>query len=274
MTLQSQGDADNIGSCTTFSGSIAIATDVSVQMNIDGIQVITGDLVADNTVNLPALEANDLESIGGTFALTNMTLLTSLSFPQLSTVNTIQWVTLPRLNSLSFNNGVTKANSVNIFDSQLGSLEGLTLNTVSEMYISNNNQLQMINLPVKTISTAFHVEFNGRDMSVDLPNLVVANNMTLSNVSTINMPSLQAVNQSLGAYGCTFESFAAPNLTSVGGDISFIGNDDVTNVSMPVLTTLGGALKFAENSDLVNITGFPELAQIDGAIDISGNFSE
>ncbi|KAI6805444.1 hypothetical protein KC358_g14342, partial [Hortaea werneckii] len=39
-TIQNGGDASAIASCSTFSGSIAIATSVGGDINMDGIQKI------------------------------------------------------------------------------------------------------------------------------------------------------------------------------------------------------------------------------------------
>ena len=87
------------------------------------------------------------------------------------------------------------------------------------------------------------------------------------------MPGLAQVNQSIGFYGCTFENVSLPNLTAVGGSISFVGNNDVTNITMPELTTITGALFLSANGALEEVNGFPLLKTIDGAIDISGNFT-
>lgn len=273
MTISSQGDAGAIAGCTTFSGTIAVATGVTAPLSLDGIQTITGDLIVENVIGLPSFEAGNLASIEGTFSLINMTLLTSLSMPQLSIVNTIEWITLPRLQSLSFNKGVTNATAVNIFDSALGSLSGLNLESVSEMTISNNGQLTEVDLPITSINTGLAIEFNGQTMDVSFPNLENAFNLTFRNVSSLSMPGLGQVNQSVGFYGCTFDNISLPNLTSVGGSITFVGNNDVTNITMPELTSITGALFLSANPMLDTVNGFPLLKTIEGAIDMSGNFS-
>ncbi|KAF2155661.1 hypothetical protein K461DRAFT_274677 [Myriangium duriaei CBS 260.36] len=274
MTLQSQGDASALSGCTTFTGSIAIQTGIQSAIQLDNIQAITGDLVIENGTYIPSFSASGLKSIGGTFRLSYMTLLTSLNFPLLSQVGTISWITLPRLSSLTFGTGVSQAGTVLITDTALGSLDGLPLNSVKDFSVIQNQYLQEIDLPIKNIATAFQIAFNNNALKVSLPNLAVANNMTFRNVSSVVMPSLAGVNQSLGFYGCTFQQLSMPNLTTIGGDISFVGNNDVTNISAPILTSLGGALQLSANADLVNVTGFPELAKIAGAIDVNGNFSD
>lgn len=271
-TIQSQGDVDALSGCATVSGNVALQTGVT-SIDLGSIQEIDGDLVADNTAALVSFSSANLQTVTGNFKMINMTLLTNLNFPQLSSVGSIFWQTLPRLTSLSFSKTITQASSVSITDSQLSSLQGINLNSVDQFFVRSNNQLQAITMPITTVKTSFEVGFNGNPMAISLPNLKVANNMTFSNVSSLDMPALAGVNASIGFYGCTFPSVALANLTQVGGDITFAGNDDLTNVTAPALTTLGGALTMTANSDLDDISGFPKLAQIGGAIDINGNFS-
>ncbi|PSK34473.1 hypothetical protein C1H76_9413 [Elsinoe australis] len=274
FTIQNQGDAGTLSGCQTYTGSIAIQTGVSSDISLDGVRAITGDLVADNAVGLPSLSASSLETIGQAFSLTNMTLLTSLTFPRLSRVGSLNWQTLPRLSSLGFTSGVERADSVRIVDTQLGSLDGINLETVGEFTISNNNQLNEIEMQLEQVTGAWNIEFNGRNTSVSLPNLENAFNMTFRNVSSVSIPSLASVNSSIGFWGCTFGSLAAPNLTTVGGSVTLNSNTQLTNVSMPRLTSIRGALQVANNTEYDNIDGFQAVTQVGGAVDCYGNFTD
>ncbi|KAF2223632.1 GPI-anchored cell wall organization protein Ecm33 [Elsinoe ampelina] len=274
FTIQNQGDAGRLSGCQTYTGNIAIQTGVTSDISLDGVRSISGDLIADNAVGLPSLTANSLETIGGTFGLTNMTLLTSLSFPRLTEVGTLVWQTLPRLSSLGFTTGVRRADSVRIIDTQLGSLDGINLETVGEFYISNNNQLNEIDMQVEQVTGAWNIEFNGRNTSVNLPNLENAFNMTFRNVSSISIPSLASVNSSLGFWGGLYDTIAGPNLTSVGGSLVFVSNRALTNVSFPRLTQVRGALLVANNTEYDIIDGFPAVSTVGGAVDFYGNFTD
>ncbi|KAF4551642.1 putative GPI-anchored cell wall organization protein [Elsinoe fawcettii] len=274
FTIQNQGDAGRLSGCATYTGSIAIQTGTTSDISLDGVRAITGSLGADNAVGLPSLSANSLESIGDNFSLTNMTLLTSLNFPRLTEVGSLVWQTLPRLSSLGFTSGLRRADSVRIIDTQLGSLDGINLETVGEFYISNNNQLNEIEMQLEQVTGAWNIEFNGRQTRVSLPNLENAFNMTFRNVSSISIPSLNSVNSSLGFWAGLYESIAAPNLTSVGGSLVFVSNAQLTNVSMPRLTTVRGALQVANNTEYDSIDGFPAVATVGGAVDAYGNFSD
>lgn len=99
--------------------------------------------------------------------------------------------------------------------------------------------------------------------------------MTIANVSDFSAPSLVTVNGSARFDSNYFTSFNAPNLTSTKtGDISFVGNSQLTNITFPVLTAIGGGLLIANNTGLDEITGFPKVKSVGGAVKLRGNFTD
>lgn len=273
-TIQNAGDASALASCTTFSGSIAIATGTTDQIALDGIQRITGSLIADNVTQVTQLSADSLDTIGDSFSLSSLTILSSLNFPRLTNVQTIDWTALPALQGLSFTTGVQQASSVSIQNTQLNTLDGINLQTVDQMTIANNNYLDDISMQLGNVTTSLILEANGRNVSANFPNLEWAFNMTFRNCSTVTIPSLASLNGSMGFYANFFESIAAPNLTTVGGSLSFVSNEDLTNISFPELKTVTGGLQVANNTELKSIDGFPALETVGGALDFSGNFTD
>ncbi|KAK5110758.1 hypothetical protein LTR62_005635 [Meristemomyces frigidus] len=276
-TIQNGGDASALASCQTFSGSIAIATGFVDTVSLDGIQRISGSLIANNVTQITQISASSLEQIDDSFMLNGLTILTTLSFPRLTEVATLDWEALPALQGLSFTTGVQKASQVSIQNTQLNSLNGINLQVVDTMTIANNPYLNEINMQLGNISTSLVLEANGRNVSATFPNLEWANNMTFRNVSTISIPSLASINGSMGFISNFFTSIVAPNLTSVGamggGSLSFVSNADMTNLSFPELTTVGGGLQVANNTALNTVNGFPSLKTVGGALDFNGNFS-
>jgi hypothetical protein len=109
----SQDDATALAACKTFSGSIAVSTAFSGSMALDSVQQITGDLVAANSSELIELSGSDLQTIGGSFKLEALQLLTTLNFPKLSKVEALQWNALPNLQDVGFTQGIN-AKQVNI----------------------------------------------------------------------------------------------------------------------------------------------------------------
>jgi len=97
--------------------------------------------------------------------------------------------------------------------------------------------------------------------------------MTFRNCSSVKLPSLEQLNNSLNLIGNTFTEFTAPNLTEVGGALAIVSNFDLKNISFPMLQAVGANLQVANNTKLSKIDGFPELESIDGALDFNGNMS-
>jgi len=272
-TINSQADATALASsCSTVSGSVAISSSVAGSIALDGIQQIKGDLICVGAVNLTSLSGSTLNAITGTMQLTSLTIMSTLQFPVLSSVGAIQWTTLNAIQQLTFTTGISQAKSVFITDTALTTLDGINLNTVGSLEITNNAYLRTISTQVANITSALTISANGPNLNLTFPNLIFAYNMTVRNVSSLTIPSLAAVNTTFGVYGSYMTSIMAPNLTQVGGDLAIVANSALTNVSMPQLTSVGGGFLIANNTDLLDIDGFGSL-QSTGAVSMSGNFT-
>ena len=223
---------------------------------------------------ISSIGGSGLESIGDSFTLDNVQTLSTLNFPQLTEVKSIEWIGLPALQGLSFTSGIQSVESLSIQNTNLGSLEGIDLETVDTFFVANNVYLTEINMQLANVETSLQIAANGEEVEVEFPNMEWAFNMTFRNCSRISLPSLAAVNGSLGFYTNYFESLAAPNLTTIGGGLSFVSNEELTNASFPELKTVSGGLQLANNTALEEVTGFPSLTRVGGDLDINGNFSE
>ncbi len=285
LTITASADASGLSSCTTYSGSVAIPTGLSVpvdpnghqQLSVDGVQVITGNLTVTNAIMLSSLSFGDLSSVGG-FELGGLTVLSELSMPQLTKVDQLNFTALPALQQLSFGGtGVTQASSILITNTGLSSLQGINnLQQVDFFNVNNNPSLQNISLQVTSIKNSLDIEANDgyvTGLQTSFPMLETAQNMTFRNCSSVSLPALANVTEDLGFYGNTMQSFAAPNLTTCGGLI-FVDNTDLTNISLPLLTSINASYQIANNTQLKIINGFQKLSIIGGALDFNGNFTE
>lgn len=272
-TISSSSDATALASCTTFKGSIEIASTASGSIALDGITTISGDLTA-NSTGVTAISASSLQEITGEFSLTQMTTMTDLSFPELTKVGSINWVTLPALRALTFTTGLQETDSLYITDTQLTSLDGIDLQVASSILITNNRNLMSINMQLANVTDGIVLGDNNKELSIEFPNLIWANNMTIANCSEFSAPSLASVNSSIGFYTSTFKNLTAANLTTVGGDLSFIGNNELTNISMPILKSITGGFNIANNSALDIVDGFPKLSTVGGAVNFDGSFTQ
>lgn len=272
LTVVSPADASGLSSCTTFSGSVAIATEAAGIFSFPSVRRITGDLTATGATNVSSISADSLESIGGTFGLNNLQTLNTLNFQQISQVGKIDFSGLPNLNMLNFPQNIRSASSLNIQNTFLNSLNGINLQQVDSIYIANNNLLQDISFQLSNLTGTINVESNGNQLQVKFPNLITASNITFRNVPSIAIPSLTNTTGSLGFYECSLSSLAAPNLTAVGGTLAINTNPSLTNISMPVLEQITGGLQVQNNSVLQSVS-FPALTTVTGATDMYGNFT-
>lgn len=272
-TIQNAGDATAIASCSTFTGNIAIATGTTDDISFSGVKKISGNLIANDNSKMRQISASDLETLDGTMDLNGLTSLYALNFPKLKTVDSIKWQALPNLQEIGFTSEVTKASKVDIQNTALRSLKGINIEEADEIFIANNGYIDEIAMQLGNVSTSLTLADNNEAVKVQLPNLIWASNLTFRFCGSVSVPSLESLNGSLGLYNNGFETFAAPNLTSVGEAVAIVANDQLKNVSFPQLTKISGNLQVANNSKLIQVDGLPKLKSISGAFDMSGNFT-
>ncbi|GAQ07845.1 protein ecm33 [Aspergillus lentulus] len=273
IKISSQSDADGYSSCSTIKGTIEIDEHLSGAITFNSVKQIDGTLSCTGGANISSIAAPMLNSIADTFKLDGLTTLTTLSFPSLTSVGSIQWTALPQLQNLDFTKGVNEAGDVSITNTGLTNLNGISLNTVGKFDITENTQLKSININnLKNATGLINFAGNLNSLEVELPNLSSGTNMTFRNVSAVSIPSLHNLTGQLGFWGDSFTSFSAPNLTETG-DLVFNANTKLTNISMPALETVNGGFLITRNDELSSID-LPSLQVVTGAVDFSGKFDE
>lgn len=256
-----------------MTGNIVVSASAGDSVDLQKVASVDGDVIVDSVGSLISLSGTNVNEISGSFKLNNLTLLSTLSFPSLSNVGSIDWTSLPALNTLTFTAGVNKADSVTISDTFLQSLDGIDLESVGTMNINNNGRLTTVNLNLKNLTENLSFQANGQKLAVTLDQLVWASNLTIANVTTFSAPSLQVVNGSARFDSNYFTEMSFPNLTKTSsGDISFINNADLTNLSFASLESIGGGLTLVNNTAYTNVTGFAVLADVGGAVKLGGSF--
>lgn len=270
--ISAQSDADALGSCSTYTGDITISSQVQTPLTFNGIKKVTGDFTANGAVNITSISAPTISEIGGAFKLVSINALTSLDFPELISVGSIDFEALANIQGLGFTKGVNTAGSVSITNTGLTSLQGIELNSVGQLDLTANDYLTEVNVNnMKNVSGSLTISNNNNKLSIDFPNLVTAKDMTFRNTSSISVPSLANLTGSLGLFGNFVSNFSAPNLTSCV-DLDFDSNGHLAKLSLPQLTTLSGGLAISNNGDLASID-LPKLSHVDGAIDLTGSFT-
>jgi hypothetical protein len=216
--------------------------------------------------------ADTLQSIGGKFTLNNLQLLTSISFPYLTSVGDLSFQGLPNLAALGFAANVKTIKSLNIQNTFLGSLDGLNPQTVGSIYVANNRMLQTLSFQVSSVTTDINILGNGDKMIAQFPNLQTARNITFRNCADLSIPSLANVTGGIAFYNGGSSSLTAVNLTSVGQSLAINANNNLNNVSFPILATIGGGFQVQNNTDLLSVN-MPALTTIGGALDFFGAFT-
>jgi len=274
-TIQNGGDATALASCTTFSGSIAIATGVPSDISI-GVKELDGDLVVQGNKDVLRLAGPNLEKINGKLTIDDASQLATLDFPKLSEVESLTLKGLPNLRGLLFTKGISKCDHLRIENTKLQDLNGINLEEVADMFIANNNEIGNISMKVTNISDFLTLSFNNPEVNVSFPDLQSANNISLRAIGSLDIPALSKINK--GDFG-VFESdnlviLSAPNLTKIDGALVINNNEGLKNLTFAKLTDVGANLQIANNTNLHDLDGLPELANVQAALDMSGNFSK
>lgn len=275
FTINSQADISALSGCATLNGNVVIGNQTDASLDLTGPRTIKGDLTLLNNNVITTLKSSSIGQITGAFHLQNLTFLSTLAFTDLTAVGSINWVSLTALDVLTFTAGIQKADSIVVSDTFLSSLEGLDVGTASTININNNHRLVEYTSSLGNLTNNLNINANGLNLQVSFPNLIWIANMSISNVSSFSVPSLATVNGSARFDSNFFKSFAAPNLTSTtSGDISFVSNAQLNNITIPNLTSIGGGFLIANNTALQAVTGFGKLKSVGGAVNFRGNFSE
>ncbi|KAJ5179758.1 hypothetical protein N7492_002968 [Penicillium capsulatum] len=269
-TIETQSDADELASCKTVK-AIKIKSTYNQALSLSGVEKIENDLICETCPDLKSISADSLSSIGGNFTLFNVTTLTDLSMPKLTSIGKIRFDSVPALTSLSFDKGVDETDDVTITNTGLNSLSGITLKKVGTLNVQANNDLREINLnDLKNASGIINLSLNKDSLSVKFPNLGTAKGMNFRNISSVEVPSLEECDGEINFAGTQFKTFYAPNLTA-SGDMGFSGNKELTNITLPVLKTIKGGFTITRN-DKLEIIDLPKLKEVSGAIDFAGTF--
>lgn len=271
-TASAQADLDKYSGCKTLAGDLVVSGDLG-SAALANVQEIQGSLIITNATSLSAFYADSLKTISDSLTLTKLTVLDKASFGSLEEVDSIQFITLPAISTITTN--LKSAKKILITDTSLESIEGFEeLEQVEEFNVNNNKGLASIDSQLKSVSDILEVTFNGDQADITFDKLIWANNITLRDVSSASFASLQKVNASLGFINNSIESLKLTKLQEVGSALSIISNDELTEADFGNLTTVGGGFVVANNTKLKVIDGFSQLKTVGGALVVAGNFTE
>jgi len=227
----------------------------------------------------------DLETITGTLTLANMSSLSTINLNSLTDAANIVFSGLGALGSLGFadssgSGGLKQVGQVTIQNTHVTDLTGFdTATQIDGFYITDNGLLSNITFAVDSIDT---VVIGPNDVSSEtgvmfsMPNLETANHFVIQNCSSVSIPKLETVEGNFELIGNTFDNFTASKINWVGG-LVIANNVDMKNMSFPALTAVNGSnstLSVTNNTKLMDIGGFGNLKEVDGDVNLVGNFSD
>lgn len=270
--------ATQLSPCSTFSGSIALATDAPPNVDFGNLGSIDGDLIADTVTNVVSLTANSLKNITGQFKMNNMTNLFTLQLQQLrgvgrGTSGGLNWQGLPNLQKIDFGEGLDSVSSIDVENTQIQDLSGINVKLANMVKVVNNPALASLSWGT-TNCTNLTIVGNGQStmgMNITLNSLQGVSSLTINNASALSIPALANSQYRIDIESGQIESVMLPNLTYAGG-INVANSPELTNVSIPMLQTCEGPLKLINNDKLGGTLSFPALTQLRGDLNITGAF--
>lgn len=271
-TLSSAADATAISGCSTYTGSIALATSITGDITLNGIQTVTGSLLGPTIGNMTSLTSTTMTSIGGNLTLANGANLNYLSFPLMTSVGALSLSVLgPQYQATGFTN-LSSVPSLTIQNTYLQSLAGITVaNTASNVIISQNVLLTNVTLSPKQVSGALSVTDNN-GVNLNMPYLLTAGVITVTNVASLAMPALQNATGAVYLESSYYTTLSLPNITQSAG-MTIYNNSAMTNFTLPAYAITSASIDVHANPALTGTISLPALTTVDGTGNFTGAFT-
>lgn len=271
FNIENEGQLNELSGCDEVDGSVYINNYGGSIIDLGSVRSISGDFIISNASNLVRVNLPKMNSINSVFGLDRLTSLTSVLAPNLSNVGVINWKVLPILSTVGFDSGIKSIKSITISDTSLIGFSGFDIEYLDVLNINNNRFLESISTNLKGIKQQLSVSANAKNILVSLPQLEWANNITVRDVSSLNLSNINSVNESLELIDNNFESVKFPNLKRIGGTLSLIENYNLKDAEFSTVEEIGGGLMIVNNTNIGKINFFPKLNVIGGAIRFIGD---
>ncbi|KAI8994746.1 hypothetical protein BDB01DRAFT_736596 [Pilobolus umbonatus] len=275
IKVVTQGDLDAIKGCKSFRGAITVDSTGITNLNLEGVEQLTGDLLMMNNFNLLSFSAPHLKSVNGQVKIENHTHLNKLDLPQLTQVRDLNLSVLPALENIDFPAGLSQISSLVIKDTRAPNVRGFRPSTIESFSLSSNNYMTSFDFSsVKESTRDIVILGNNPSFTFEAPNLVSLRMANFFNLGGIDMPALVDVRSDISFHENDFTSLHLDAVETVGGTMTIANNNRLTETSFKGLQRIIGALAVGNNTQLTTIDGFPKLAEIHGVVDLAGSFDE
>ena len=265
--MASSADATALATqCQELWGNVELAPNISGTITLDGIKSIAASLEStteNGGFQLTGIDSLSLLQIGVGLNLTAMSMLQSVSFPNLQSIGAILALAfLPSLKTINFsslrstggqlliqdvpelevmaispdlasptNLGLSFINtglaSINGFISSGGSVNIINNTRLSQvdLQITNTNVTLLSNDEVYVGTGYVKIIDNAPSVNISLPNLMTtAGSIAFGNCSELSIPALSIVGGDFVIINASFSSLTAPNLSLINGTLNVTGS--------------------------------------------------
>lgn len=270
FNIATSDDLALIMDCKTITGDIYVGNFSESLIVLNQLQQVHGSFIITNSPSLVRLEAQKLEKITEKYKLERLTSLALISMPALTSAREIQWSVLPLLSSINFGL-LDDLQGITISDTSLTGFSGFSSKSLQRFDINSNRFMEVIQSDVQLVNNALHIAGNAETVRVELPYLKLARNVSIHNVQSLNMESLEEVKGSVSIIENCFLTLDLPKLKKVDGTLGIALNRNLEQALFQSLSEVGGGLLVANNSLLHSVDFFPNLTVVGGAVELMGN---
>lgn len=274
--IQASGDLYTLGlQCKNISGSVTFSNYEDSVIDFGDIESIGGSVIIEDSSSVVKIQGRNLRRVGGVLLIKNLTSLVSIELPLLRYVKSLEWKVVPVLTNAKLDDQIEGLTSITISDSSLATINGFQkVDEVTIFDINNNRYLERINTNLKKVTKELRVHANAKELEIELPQLKYAKNITVRDTSSIELPKLESVDNSLEFIENQAPNLLLPNLKSIGGTLSIMENKQLSTLDFGNVTDINGGLVIANNTNLEKIDFLQKLKQIGGAIYFEGKFRD
>ncbi|GAV48577.1 hypothetical protein ZYGR_0K00820 [Zygosaccharomyces rouxii] len=274
--IEASGDLYTLGiQCGNISGSITFTNYEDSIIDFGEIENIGGSLIIEDSSSVVKIQGRKLKKVGGVFFIKNLTSLVAIELPELKYINAIEWKVVPILTNARLDGLVEGLTSITISDSSLATINGFQkVEELAIFDINNNRFLERINTNVKRVTKELRVHANAKELELELPELKSARNITIRDTSSIELPKLERVDNSLEFIENQVSQLFLSNLKTIGGTLGIMQNSQLSSLDFGNVTDVNGGLVIANNTNMEKIDFLQQLKQIGGAIYFEGKFQD
>ncbi|CAG8627997.1 9231_t:CDS:2, partial [Ambispora gerdemannii] len=274
IQVRDQQDLDGLQNCPTFSGTIAIISTPLKSLIIPHIQNLRGTIDVQNNPSLAMIAVPHLKNANN-FVLNENRALNIVDVPSMTQATTFSINGAPSLKSVNFPSRLGQIGNLELSNTGVKELNGVDAKEINSLRLTNNADLDNVSLTnTKSVGTISLSNNAKAGLHFDAQNLGELGEGEFKNLASTSFPSLTKVTSSLTFNENSMKSLEIPKLSEIGGTLQITSNGNLKSTAFSDLTHIGGTLFVLNNPQLANVDGFPNLAKVDAAVDITGSFDK